>query len=144
MTEVCRTLAWKIVEDGEGATKFVTICASGGKTKKEARKVAERVAKSSLVKTALFGQDPNWGRIIAAMGDAGVALKQEKIEIRMGDVTLVKKGQPAPASKSELMAIMKKKNIRIDLFLNRGTCQAEVYTCDLSYDYVKINAEYTT
>ena len=78
------------------------------------------------------------------MGNANVALQQEKIEIRLDGVIIVKNGQPVSASKTKLTTIMKKKNIRIDLFLNRGNHQATIYTCDLSYDYVKINAEYTT
>tara|TARA_B100000686_G_scaffold353301_1_gene458354 strand:+ start:1519 stop:2694 length:1176 start_codon:yes stop_codon:yes gene_type:complete len=144
LTEVCRVLSWKIVKDGEGATKFITVRVFDAKTKTAARKVAVQVAKSTLVKTAMFGQDPNWGRIIAAMGNANVALQQEKIEIRLDNVVLVKKGQPVAVSKKKLLVIMKKKDIRIDLFLNQGNHQAEVYTCDLSYDYVRINAEYTT
>tara|TARA_B100000686_G_C16659813_1_gene900289 strand:+ start:79 stop:1203 length:1125 start_codon:yes stop_codon:yes gene_type:complete len=144
LEEVCRSLAWKVVKDGEGATKFLTVCAFGGKSSVEAKKVAERVARSNLVKTAMFGQDPNWGRIIAAMGNAGVSIKIDKIEIRLNGILLVTKGQPVPTPKAELTTVMKKKNIRIELFLNQGNFQAEVYTCDLSYDYIKINAEYTT
>ena len=138
-------LAHKIVIDGEGATKFVTIRVQGTKAKTHAHRIALSIATSSLVKTALFGQDPNWGRIIAAVGYAGVPVNQNKIKILLNDSILFKDGAPARgASQSLLRKNMKRKNIDIVVELNSGFHSDIVYTCDLSYDYVRINAEYTT
>jgi glutamate N-acetyltransferase/amino-acid N-acetyltransferase len=97
------------------------------------------------VKTALFGEDPNWGRIISAVGSAGVPIKPEKLEVVLNGIPLVKNGEHVKGvSASELRKIMKKKNIEIIIGLHMGKAHAETYTCDLSYDYVRINAEYTT
>ncbi|MDH5764225.1 MAG: bifunctional glutamate N-acetyltransferase/amino-acid acetyltransferase ArgJ [Nitrospinota bacterium] len=145
LTHVCKTLAFKIVEDGEGATKFVTFKVSGAKTRKQAEQIGKRLANSLLVKTALFGEDPNWGRIIAAVGSAGVPILPEKLEVLLNETPLVKNGQQVKGvSQSSLQKIMKKKQIGIAIDLHMGKASAETYTCDLSYDYVRINAEYTT
>ncbi|GJL78580.1 MAG: arginine biosynthesis bifunctional protein ArgJ [Nitrospinaceae bacterium] len=145
LTEVSKSLAFQIVEDGEGATKFVTVSVTGAKTRNHAHKVATTVAKSSLVKTAIFGEDPNWGRILCAVGYAGVPLNSEKIVIRLNQATLYKNGAPAKgASMESLRKKMQKKSILISIDLDSGKESAEVYTCDLSYDYVRINAEYTS
>jgi glutamate N-acetyltransferase/amino-acid N-acetyltransferase len=145
LTHVCKTLAFKIVEDGEGATKFVTFKVNGAKTIKQAEQIGKRLANSLLVKTALFGEDPNWGRIIMAVGSAGVPIKPEKLEIILNDATLVRNGAQAKGvSLSTLRKKMKNKQIVIAIDLHMGKAQAETYTCDLSYDYVRINAEYTT
>jgi len=142
---VCRDLAIEIVKDGEGATKFVTVRVVGAASQAAAHKVANSVATSSLVKTALFGEDPNWGRILAAAGNAGVPLRPEKLTIAMGDSLLYANGSPAAgSSRQALMREMKKKSIVITLDLKAGGHGTEMYTCDFSYDYVKINAEYTT
>ena len=145
LTELCLDLAHKIVLDGEGATKFVTIRVQDAKTKTDAHRIAQSVATSSLVKTALFGQDPNWGRIIAAVGYAGVPVNLDKVKISLNSSLLFKDGAPARvASKSALRKKMTSKNIVIVIELNSGRYSEVVYTCDLSYDYVRINAEYTT
>jgi len=145
LTDLCLDLAHKIVLDGEGATKFVTIRVQGAKLKTHAHRIAQSVATSSLVKTALFGQDPNWGRIIAAVGYAGVPVNPDKVEILLNGSLLFKNGVPAPgASQPALRKKMKSKNIVIAIELNSGRYSDKVYTCDLSYDYVRINAEYTT
>ena len=145
LTEICLYLAHQIVLDGEGATKFVTIRIQGAKAKTHAHRVAKSVATSSLVKTALFGQDPNWGRIIAAVGYAGVPLNPEKVQISLNGSILFNNGLPAKgALQSTLRKKMKSKNISIVIDLKSGIHSGEVYTCDLSYDYVRINAEYTT
>ncbi len=145
LTEVSRDLAIQIVRDGEGATKFVTLRVEGAKTRAQAHRVATSVATSSLVKTALFGEDPNWGRILAAAGYAGVPLRPEGITIRLNNAVLYRDGRPnRRVSPQALRKKMKNPNIRIDIDLNAGRQAAEVYTCDLSYDYVRINAEYTT
>ena len=145
LTEICLYLAHKIVLDGEGATKFVTIRIQGAKAKTHAHRVAKSVATSSLVKTALFGQDPNWGRIIAAVGYAGIPFNPDKVQISLNGSVLFNNGVPAKgALQSTLRKKMKSKNISIIIDLKSGMHSDEVYTCDLSYDYVRINAEYTT
>ncbi len=145
LTEICLYLAHKIVLDGEGATKFVTIRIQGAKAKTHAHRVAKSVATSSLVKTALFGQDPNWGRIIAAVGYAGVPFNPDKVQISLNGSVLFNNGVPAKgALQSTLRKKMRSKNISIVIDLKSGIHSCEVYTCDLSYDYVRINAEYTT
>ena len=145
LTELCLYLAHKIVLDGEGATKFVTIRVQGVKTKTHAHVVAKSIATSLLVKTALFGQDPNWGRIIAAVGSSGVPFNPNKIKILLNDSVLFNNGMPEKSSlKSNLRKKMKSKNIFICIDLKSGIYSDEVYTCDLSYNYVRINAEYTT
>ena len=145
LTQICLYLAHKIVLDGEGATKFVTIRIQGAKAKTHAHRVAKSVATSSLVKTALFGQDPNWGRIIAAVGYAGVPFNPDKVQISLNGSVLFNNGVPAyGALQSTLRKKMKSKNISIVIDLKSGIHSGEVYTCDLSYDYVRINAEYTT
>ena len=145
LTEICLYLAHKIVLDGEGATKFVTIRIQGAKAKTHAHRIAKSVATSSLVKTALFGQDPNWGRIIAAVGYAGVSFNPDKVQISLNGSVLFNNGVPANgALQSTLRKKMKSKNISIVIDLKSGIHSGEVYTCDLSYDYVRINAEYTT
>jgi len=145
LTEICLYLAHKIILDGEGATKFVTIRIQGAKTKTHAHRIAKSVATSSLVKTALFGQDPNWGRIIAAVGYAGVPFNPDKVQISLNGSVLFNNGVPANgALQSTLRKKMKSKNISIVIDLKSGVHSCEVYTCDLSYDYVRINAEYTT
>jgi len=145
LTAVSKDLAFKIVEDGEGATKFVTVRVSRAKTQKHAHKVAASVATSSLVKTAIFGEDPNWGRILCAAGYAGVPLQPDRIVISLNGAILFKNGTPTRnASMDALRRKMKEKNILIAIDLDNGRESTEVYTCDLSYDYVRINAEYTT
>ena len=145
LTELCLYLAKRIVMDGEGATKFVTIQVQGAKTKNNAHQIAQTVATSSLVKTALFGEDPNWGRIIAAVGNAGIFIHPETIQILLNGSVLFKNGLATnAASQSTLRKKMKNKNISICIKLNRGIFSDQVYTCDLSYNYVRINAEYTT
>ncbi len=145
LTELCRELAFKVVKDGEGVTKFVTVKVTGAKNSKNAETVARTVANSKLVQTAIFGQDPNWGRIICAVGYAGVPIDTNKIDISLNEVPLVQNGLPVPKlSTSILRKRMKSKYISIQIGLNIGSGKAEVFGCDLSYDYVRINAEYTT
>ncbi len=145
LTEVSKNLAFQIVKDGEGATKFVTVCVTGAKTKTHAKKVAESVVTSSLVKTAIFGEDPNWGRIICAIGYAGVPIQPDRIVIRLNGATLYENDNPTKhASMDSLRRKMQKPTLLIAIDLNDGNETAEMYTCDFSYDYVRINAEYTT
>lgn len=146
LREVYMELAHAIVKDGEGATKFVTIEVAGAAGQKEALDVAYTVAHSPLVKTALFASDPNWGRILAAVGRAGVeGLDLEAIEIFLGDVCLVRNGGRADDYTEERgQAVMDQQEITIHIDLKRGRIKERVWTCDFSHDYVTINAEYRT
>ncbi len=137
-------LAKMIAKDGEGATKLVTISIEGARSFPEAKQVAFAIANSNLVKTALFGQDPNWGRIAAAVGTSGVEVKEEKLSISIGDLMVCKNGVGADFSMREARRLLSAPEVEITINLNQGRQRAQVYTCDLSYDYVKINAKYTT
>lgn len=146
VTEVCQELAQLIVRDGEGATKFIAIEVVGGRDAAECAAVAYTIAHSPLVKTAFFASDPNWGRILAAVGRAGVAdLDLEAITIHLGDVCIVRNGGRAPDyEESKGQAVMDREEITIRVDLARGSSDTTVWTCDFSYDYVRINAEYRT
>ena len=141
---VCVELATAIVRDGEGATKLVTVRVEQSRDRDEARRVAYTIAHSPLVKTALFASDPNWGRILAAVGRAGVEnLIIEDVDIWLGEVRIVEAGgRAADYTEQAGAAVMAESEILIRVALGRGTVDAEVLTCDFSYDYVRINAEY--
>ena len=142
--EVCMELARMVVKDGEGATKLVEIRVSEAASVDEARQVAFTIAHSPLVKTALFASDPNWGRILAAVGRAGLHnLDLNAIRIALNDVSIVRNGGRDPSyTEAAGKAVMQQADILIHVALGRGRCDASVLTCDFSYDYVKINAEY--
>jgi glutamate N-acetyltransferase/amino-acid N-acetyltransferase len=144
MTDVARSLAQAIVRDGEGATKFITVRVEGGKTAAECRQVAYAIAHSPLVKTAFFASDPNLGRILAAVGYAGIAdLDQTKIDLYLDDVHVAVNGGRNPSYREEDgQRVMKKSEIVVRVALGRGTAADTVWTCDLSHDYVSINADY--
>lgn len=144
LTRVMKRLAQLIVRDGEGATKFITVAVEGGGNTQECCDVAYSIAHSPLVKTALFASDPNWGRILAAIGYAGVPeLNVENIQVWLGGVQICKDGGAAADYTEEAGAReMEKSEITIRVDLGRGGAKDTVYTCDLSYDYVKINADY--
>jgi glutamate N-acetyltransferase / amino-acid N-acetyltransferase len=144
LVEVSRTLAQAIVRDGEGATKFITVRVEGGRTKEECRQVAYAIAHSPLVKTAFFASDPNLGRILAAVGYAGIAdLDQALIDLYLDDVHVAVEGGRHPDYREEDGArVMKQSEISVRVDLHRGKGRATVWTCDFSYDYVKINADY--
>jgi glutamate N-acetyltransferase/amino-acid N-acetyltransferase len=144
--EVCGVLATAIVRDGEGATKLVKVRVEEASDRTEARRVADTIAHSPLVKTALFASDPNWGRILAATGRAGVeGLDIEAVGIWIDDVHIVSRGSRDPNYRESAgRAAMEKDEIGIRVTLGRGDAAAELLTCDLSYDYVRINAEYRT
>lgn len=146
LRQVYLDLAHAIVRDGEGATKFVTIDVSGAASQQEALDVAYTVAHSPLVKTALFASDPNWGRILAAVGRAGVpGLDLNALEIFLGEVCLVRNGGRAEDYSEERgQAVMDREDIAIAIDLKRGLVRETVWTCDFSHDYVTINAEYRT
>ncbi|NKN32371.1 bifunctional glutamate N-acetyltransferase/amino-acid acetyltransferase ArgJ [Marichromatium bheemlicum] len=141
---VCTELARDIVKDGEGATKLVTIAVEGARDWHEARRVGYTIAHSPLVKTALFASDPNWGRILAAIGRAGVeSLDIDRVQVWLGDVAIVRDGgRAADYEEAAGAAVMAESEILIRVDLGRGEAEAKVLTCDLSYDYVRINAEY--
>jgi glutamate N-acetyltransferase/amino-acid N-acetyltransferase len=144
--DVCEQLAQAIVRDGEGATKFITVDVVGGASVAECRQVAYTIAHSPLVKTAFFASDPNWGRILAAVGRAGVEnLDLDALTIHLDDVCIVRNGGRAPEyAEQDGQRVMQQADITIRVDLGRGTWQARVWTCDFSYDYVRINAEYRT
>jgi glutamate N-acetyltransferase/amino-acid N-acetyltransferase len=146
VAEVCAELATAIVRDGEGATKLATLLIEEARDTAEARRVADTIAHSPLVKTALFASDPNWGRILAAVGRAGVdGLDIESVRIWLGDVLIVSSGGRDPGyTEAAGRAAMAGGEILIRVALGRGEESTRVLTCDLSYDYVKINAEYRT
>ncbi|HOY37108.1 MAG TPA: bifunctional glutamate N-acetyltransferase/amino-acid acetyltransferase ArgJ [Piscinibacter sp.] len=141
---VAQQLAQAIVRDGEGATKFITVRVDGGRSKEECRQAAYAIAHSPLVKTAFFASDPNLGRILAAVGYAGIAdLDQSTIDMFLDDVHVVHQGGRRPEYREEDGArVMKQSEITVRIDLHRGPAHATVWTCDLSYDYVKINADY--
>jgi glutamate N-acetyltransferase/amino-acid N-acetyltransferase len=141
---VARELAQAIVRDGEGATKFITIDIEGGRTEEECKLAAYAIAHSPLVKTAFFASDPNLGRILAAVGYAGIAdLDQNLIEMHLDDVHVVTQGGRNPAYREEDgQRVMKQAEINVRIHLGRGAAHATVWTCDLSHDYVSINADY--
>ena len=144
LIEVYQSLAQQIVRDGEGATKFVSVQVNGGATAQESLDVAYAIAHSPLVKTALFASDPNWGRIVAAIGNAGLEqLDVEKITVYLDDVLIVKHGGCADSYTEEAgSAIFAKPEFTITVNLQRGDCDERLWTTDLSYEYIKINAEY--
>ncbi len=144
LQEVARLLAQAIVRDGEGATKFITVQVDGGKTEEECRLAAYAIAHSPLVKTAFFASDPNLGRILAAVGYAGIAdLDQTKIDLYLDDVHVVVNGGRNPSyQEADGQRVMKQQEITVRVNLGRGTASQTVWTCDLSHEYVTINADY--
>ena len=148
VTEVARTLALAIVDDGEGATKRLEIQIVGAQTEAHAREVGRAIARSTLVKTAIYGGDPNWGRVLAAAGVAGVSLVADRISLQAGTsngwLTLATGGATALADAAQARAIFEQKAIRLRLDLGLGRSEAVVWTCDLSPDYVRINSDYTS
>ena len=144
MLGIARQLAQAIVRDGEGATKFITVAVEGGKTAAECRQVAYAIAHSPLVKTAFFASDPNLGRILAAVGYAGIAdLEQTRIDLYLDEVLVAKNGgRHAGYVEADGQRVMKQSEITVRVVLGRGSASDTVWTCDLSYDYVKINADY--
>ncbi|MFH0976203.1 MAG: bifunctional glutamate N-acetyltransferase/amino-acid acetyltransferase ArgJ [Spirochaetota bacterium] len=141
---VLGALGCMLVMDGEGATKFVKVNVTGAKTAKEARMAAKAVSESLLVKTAFFGKDPNWGRIACAAGYSGASVKEEKLSIYIEDIPLLKKGVPCAFDKNEIDKILSQREFSVLVDIGMGKGKALFYTSDISYDYVKINAEYST
>ena len=138
LTEVCQTLAKAIARDGEGATKFVELTIEGAPSDEAAREIGRTIARSPLVKTAIYGCDPNWGRLICAVGNSGIPLSGEEVELFIDDVPLIN-GDLKVASEK-----LKSKEVKIRVSLHSGSGTATVWTCDLTEEYIHINADYTT
>ncbi|MBE8954368.1 MAG: bifunctional glutamate N-acetyltransferase/amino-acid acetyltransferase ArgJ [Quinella sp. 2Q5] len=144
LKNICTELAKRIASDGEGATKFVTVNVTGAKTFADAKQVGMSIANSPLCKTAIFGQDPNAGRFICAVGYSGVAIDPDKVVIKFGGLTVYAAGLVTKFDADEMRAVLSEHDITIDIELGLGSAAATIYTCDLSFGYVKINADYTT
>ena len=144
LTDVLAELAQAVVRDGEGATKLITIIVEGAKSKSDARRVAYSVANSNLVKTAFFGEDPNWGRIISAVGASGVALEKEKVTLSVGNMVLFAQEAPADFQLARLREVIHKGEIEVRIALGGGDKSFEMCTSDLSHEYVEINSSYST
>jgi glutamate N-acetyltransferase/amino-acid N-acetyltransferase len=144
LTAVCIDLAKLVVRDGEGATKFLEITVRGAASYEDAKTAAMAVAKSPLVKTAFFGQDPNWGRILCAAGYSGASIDPEKATLAIGGIVVARGGMNAAADVKALQKVMAGNDILVELDLGVGGGAATVWTCDFSYEYVKINADYST
>jgi len=138
LLDVCTQLATAIVRDGEGATKFVEINIEGAPSEEAAHTIGRTIARSPLVKTAIYGADPNWGRIVGAIGNSGVALKSDRVDIYIGGVLI------SDATLEEAQKKLREKEIQIRVVLYSGSASARVWTCDLTEGYIRINADYTT
>jgi glutamate N-acetyltransferase/amino-acid N-acetyltransferase len=145
LTAVATELARQLARDGEGATKLVLVSVVGARTDGDAERAARRIANSMLVKTALFGGDANWGRILQTIGAGRVAVRLARTTVRLGGVVVFRSGaSTGPAARARARRALAGPELRIEVDLGIGRCAAQIFTCDLSYDYVKINAEYTT
>jgi glutamate N-acetyltransferase/amino-acid N-acetyltransferase len=144
VTSISSALARELVRDGEGATKMVTIEVRGARSAGDADRIARQIANSPLVKTAFFGCDPNFGRIVMAAGKAGVAMDLERLEVRMAGIRIASHGALHTEALADAAAKMKQPEFGLTIDLKLGKARASIMTCDFSYDYVKINAEYTT
>ncbi|MDH7500723.1 MAG: bifunctional ornithine acetyltransferase/N-acetylglutamate synthase, partial [candidate division NC10 bacterium] len=142
---VTSTLAQMIVRDGEGATKFIRVRVKRARSEREGQMAAFAVANSNLVKTAFFGEDCNWGRILSAIGISGATVEPDQIDLFVGPVQIVKKGMGLGVDRDpKVKEILQQKEIHLEIDLHQGSAESEVWTTDLSYDYVKINAAYRT
>jgi glutamate N-acetyltransferase/amino-acid N-acetyltransferase len=144
LDHVCIELAKKIARDGEGATKLIECECVGAKSQEDADKASKAVISSSLVKSAIFGEDPNWGRIVAAVGYSGAEMDLPKLDVWIGDLLIVKNGKAAGITKNESRKTLQNDYVKILINMNLGDYSSKAWGCDLSYDYVKINAEYHT
>lgn len=142
LKEVCKSLALMIVRDGEGATKTVKILVKGASSLEDGEKAARRLANSLLVKTALYGEDPNWGRLMAALGSSGCRVNPSRVKVWIGEVQVVQGGMKMPDTEESAHRVMRQREYTISLDLGLGSHEYWVWTCDLSYDYIRINAEY--
>jgi len=142
---VCISLARQMAADGEGATKFVTVTVKGARSERDAERAARAVAKSPLAKTSWFGRDPNWGRVLAAAGYSGADVEDAKAEVFYDGVWAFRRGEIADEKQlAKLASVMKKDAFEVIVDLHLGRYSSSIYTCDLSTEYVHINADYTT
>jgi glutamate N-acetyltransferase/amino-acid N-acetyltransferase len=139
-----QSLARQVVSDGEGASKMIQIKISGAKSESEARLLGKAIANSPLVKTAFFGNDPNWGRVLAVLGSQKASLDPEKVDVWFCGVKVLEQGQPCRFNKEQLCKEMRGRELCLDVNLHLGKTAWTFWTCDLTYDYVRINAEYHT
>ncbi len=144
LNAVCGSLARQIARDGEGATKLITIRVTGATSAQNARTIGLSVGNSSLVKTAVFGRDPNWGRILCAIGYAGVPVEPENVSVSMAGIPIYGKGGGLPFDSEAATQALSATDVEIEIDLGQGEANTTIYTCDLTYDYIRINAEYTT
>jgi glutamate N-acetyltransferase/amino-acid N-acetyltransferase len=144
LNQVCIYLAKAIARDGEGATKLIEINVKKAANLKEARQAARTIVSSNLLKAAVYGNDPNWGRVTAALGRSGAQLEEPKLDVFMGTIQVLKNGAPVLFDKTKAVNVFKQKEVPITVVLNMGTADATAWGCDLTEQYVKINAEYTT
>ena len=142
LNKICRDLAWMIVRDGEGAIRVMELEVTGARSEKDAKLAAHAVATSPLVKTALHGGDPNWGRILAAVGRSGARFSLKKISLKAATITLVKNGAPAPYSEKEAAKVFSRERVALHLDLGNGNAGAVVLSSDLGHDYVSVNTDY--
>ena len=144
LEQLCIYLAKRLASDGEGATRLIEMTVTGAASQLEARAAARAVVGSSLVKAAVYGADPNWGRIMAAVGRSGVEVKESKFDLAIGKIAVVKAGKPLPFDKSAVIKLLKGKEVPFSVNLNLGSGQATAWGCDLSPEYVAINSHYMT
>jgi glutamate N-acetyltransferase/amino-acid N-acetyltransferase len=144
LEEVCHSLALQIVADGEGAQRVIEIDVRGAKTETAARKIAETIATSPLVKTAFAGGDPNWGRVFAAAGRAGVPFDPDRVDITMAGIPVLRRGQPLNFNERAASNRLLAKHVPIVMHLHAGPAAARYWTCDFTAEYVRINASYRT
>ena len=144
LTEVCRELAIEVARDGEGMRKLITIQIKHAPNEKMAHRIAETIATSPLVKTAIAGEDANWGRILAAAGRAGVKFDVSKVNIKLGNLLMAKNGRGLPFDEAKALAILKRDAVTITVDLQQGEAEVTEWTCDLTEDYIRINADYRT
>lgn len=142
LNDVCRDLAWMIVRDGEGATRVMELVVRGARSERDARLAAHAIATSPLVKTALHGGDPNWGRILAAVGRSGARFSVKRVSLSAGPVTLVRDGEPADYREKDAAKVFARERVPITVDLGGGTARAVVLSSDLGHDYVSLNADY--
>ncbi len=144
LEQVCISLARQVARDGEGATKLITIQVAGARDEDEGRTVGLSVANSNLVKTAVFGRDPNWGRILCAMGYAGIHFDPDNVTVSVAGIPIYADGAGIAFDHAHAVEALEAEDVVIDIDLRSGDAESVIYTCDLTYDYIRINAEYTT
>jgi glutamate N-acetyltransferase/amino-acid N-acetyltransferase len=142
LNKVCRDLAWLIVRDGEGATRVMEVEVIGARSERDAKLAAHAIATSPLVKTALHGGDPNWGRILAAVGRSGARFSVKRVSLTAGPITLVRDGQPAPYREKEAAKVFSRERVPLRVDLGGGTARAFILASDLGHDYVSVNTDY--